>query len=66
LGGVLLRRAINGTLVYDGYLLPPYEIGALPKPPVKIRVKRGNIVDIERNATGIDLQEVLDSFNDEA
>jgi leucyl aminopeptidase (aminopeptidase T) len=59
-----LEETINGTIVYDGYLWPPDEIGALPKPPVKVTVKKGVIVDIEQNANGVVFKKWLDSFKD--
>jgi leucyl aminopeptidase (aminopeptidase T) len=59
-----LEETINGTIVYDGYLWPPDEIGPLPKPPVKITVKKGVIVDIEQNANGVVFKKWLEAFKD--
>ena len=59
-----IEETINGTIVYDGFLWPPDEIGALPKPHVKVEVKNGEIVDIEQNTNGMIFKKWLDSFND--
>ena len=64
IGWCPLEETINGTIVYDGFLWPPDAIGALPKPPVKIKVEKGVIVDVDKSTNGITFKKWLDSFKD--
>jgi len=65
IGWCPIEETINGTMVFDGMLWPPDDIGALPSPPVKVKVEKGVIVGIEGSYTGDVFKKWLDSFNDE-
>ena len=54
-------ESINGTIVFDGSLVPP-GIGVL-KEPVRLTVKKGEVVKIEGGKEAIDFEKWLKSFN---
>lgn len=59
-----VESTINGTLVFDGALWPPLELGRLSK-PVKLELKEGRIVKIEGDLEASLFENWLKSFNDE-
>jgi len=59
-----IESTINGTLVFDGALWPPAELGLLKK-PVKLELKEGRIVSIEGDLEARLFESWLKSFNDE-
>ncbi|MDH4208146.1 MAG: hypothetical protein OEV76_04660 [Anaerolineae bacterium] len=60
-----LADTFDGTLVFDGALWPPAELGLL-QGPVKLTIDRGRIVGIEGGAEARTFQRWLDSFGDSA
>jgi 2,5-dihydroxypyridine 5,6-dioxygenase len=58
-----LEDTINGTLVIDGSIWPPAELGLL-KAPVTLTVKEGKIKKIEGGAEARIFEKWLKSFND--
>jgi len=52
-------ESINGTLVFDGSLIPP--CGKLER-PVRLRIENGEIIDIEGDAEATQVANYLDSF----
>lgn len=58
-----IESTINGTLVFDGALWPPMELGLL-KNPIKLELKEGRIVKIEGNIEAKIFEEWLKSLND--
>ena len=58
-----LERTIEGTVVFDGSLWPPEELGLL-KQPIKLRIEGGEIKRIEGGAEAKRLESWLKSFND--
>ncbi|HHW02229.1 MAG TPA: hypothetical protein GXX35_05395 [Thermoanaerobacterales bacterium] len=59
-----VESTINGTLVFDGALWPPLELGLLKK-PVRLELKEGRIVKIEGDLEARLFENWLKSFNDE-
>jgi leucyl aminopeptidase (aminopeptidase T) len=58
-----IESTINGTLVFDGALWPPLELGKLNN-PVKLEIKEGRITKIEGGAEADIFADWLKSFND--
>lgn len=59
-----LEESIEGTLVYDGAIFPPENIGAL-RHPVAITFKEGRIVDVSGNGPEAKVfKDWLDGMND--
>ena len=54
-------ESINGTIVFDGSLVPPI-VGIL-KEPVRLTIKKGEIVKIEGGKEAIEYEKWLKSFN---
>lgn len=54
-------ETINGTIAFDGSIVPP--IG-LVKEPVKLHVEKGKIVKLEGGKDAVDYEAWLRSFND--
>jgi len=59
-----VEETINGTLVFDGGLFPPAEIGIM-KSPVKLTVEKGVVVKIEGGREATIFRKWLESWNDE-
>lgn len=58
-----VERTIEGTVVFDGSLWPPEDLGLL-KRPIKLRVEEGEIKDIEGGAEAERLRGWLEGFDD--
>jgi leucyl aminopeptidase (aminopeptidase T) len=59
-----IEETIEGTLVFDGGIFPPEEIGMLSK-PVFLELKKGTIIDIHGESEEAKMfKDWLDSFND--
>jgi leucyl aminopeptidase (aminopeptidase T) len=58
-----LEESINGTIVFDGSLWPPEEVGLL-KAPITLEVKKGEIRDIKGGSEAKIFERWLSSFND--
>lgn len=58
-----IESTINGTLVFDGALWPPLELGKLNN-PVKLEIKEGRIVKIEGDMEANIFKNWLKAFND--
>ncbi len=54
-------ESINGTIVFDGSIVPPI-IGIL-KEPVRLTIKKGDVVKIEGGKEAIEYEKWLKSFN---
>jgi 2,5-dihydroxypyridine 5,6-dioxygenase len=54
--------SINGTIVFDGSLVPPF-LGVLSQ-PVKLRIKKGTIVGFEGGKEAFEYEAWLKGFND--
>lgn len=59
-----VEETINGTLVFDGALWPPAEIGKLHE-PVKLTLENGVVTKIEGGAQAETFKAWLESYNDE-
>lgn len=59
-----IESTINGTLVFDGALWPPLELGLL-KEPVKLEIKNGRITKIDGGFEAKIFQNWLKGMNDE-
>jgi len=60
-----LEETINGTLVFDGAIFPPEEIGGPLKSSVVLHFKEGRVVGVEgEGAEARTFKSWLDSFND--
>ncbi|GHV62102.1 aminopeptidase [Spirochaetia bacterium] len=59
-----VEETIEGTLVFDGALWPPLEIGKL-KAPVKLEFKEGRVKDISGGADAAVFRAWIDGFGDE-
>lgn len=58
-----VESTINGTLVFDGSIWPPEDLGLL-KQPIKLRIEKGEIRNIEGGTEAERLESWLESFND--
>ncbi|MCG0274610.1 MAG: hypothetical protein L5655_00410 [Thermosediminibacteraceae bacterium] len=58
-----VESTINGTLVFDGALWPPMELGLL-KNPIKLEVREGRIVSIDGGVEAKIFENWLKSLND--
>ncbi|MGQ9478344.1 MAG: aminopeptidase [Candidatus Bipolaricaulia bacterium] len=58
-----VERTIEGTVVFDGSLWPPEDLGLL-KRPIRLSVKGGEIKDIEGGPEAERLRGWLEGFND--
>jgi len=58
-----IEETINGTLVFDGSVWPPGEVGVL-ETPIKMNVKEGTISDISGGGQAKTWEKWLSSFND--
>ncbi len=58
-----LADTFHGTLVFDGAIWPPAELGLL-RDPVEITIDKGRIVGIEGGAEARTFQRWLDAFDD--
>lgn len=58
-----VEETINGTLVFDGALWPPAEIGKLHE-PVKLTLENGVVTKIEGGAQAETFKAWLESYND--
>jgi leucyl aminopeptidase (aminopeptidase T) len=54
-------ESINGTIVFDGSLVPP--IAGILKEPVRLTIKKGGIVKIEGGKEATEYEKWLKSFN---
>lgn len=59
-----VEETINGTLVFDGALWPPLELGKL-NAPVEITLKEGRVVDVKGGTEAAVFSNWLDSFGDD-
>lgn len=59
-----IEESINGTLVFDGSVWPPRELGLL-KEPIELEVKDGKVVDIKGGEEASTFERWLRGFNDE-
>jgi len=59
-----VEETIDGTLVFDGGLFPPAEIGIM-KSPVRLTVEKGIVRHIEGGREAIVFKKWLESWNDE-
>jgi leucyl aminopeptidase (aminopeptidase T) len=57
-----IKRSINGILVFDGSVCPPFELGVL-RSPIFCKVKHGKIIDIFGNQEATIFKEWLKNFN---
>ncbi|MFZ5753636.1 MAG: aminopeptidase [Bacillota bacterium] len=58
-----IESTINGTLVFDGALFPPFELGIL-RNSVKLELREGRVVDIQGGVEAQIFANWLKSFND--
>jgi len=58
-----VEETINGTMVIDGSIWPPVELGLL-KTPIKLTIEKGRIVKIEGGVEAKILEKWLASFED--
>ena len=58
-----IEESTNGTLVFDGALWPPEEIGLLDA-PITLTIERGRIVEVEGGREARTFEKWLYSFND--
>jgi len=58
-----IENSINGTIVFDGSVWPPEELGLLKK-PIKLFIKNGTIINIEGDYEAKIFKAWLESFND--
>jgi 2,5-dihydroxypyridine 5,6-dioxygenase len=58
-----VEESTNGTIVFDGSIWPPDNLGLL-KEPVSLRVEKGKVTGFSENNEGIKFKKWLDSFND--
>ena len=58
-----IEESINGTIVLDGFLWPPSEIGVL-KSPVRLTIENGRIVGVEGGLEADVFRRWLSSFDD--
>ncbi len=58
-----VEKTINGTVVFDGSVWPPEDLGLL-KQPIKLTIKEGEIKEIEGGAEARKLKRWLESFKD--
>ena len=59
-----LEETINGTIVYDGSVNPPDELGLL-KEPVKLEVRNGKVTRVHGGSSAKIYEKWLRSFKDE-
>jgi leucyl aminopeptidase (aminopeptidase T) len=59
-----LEESINGTIVYDGSVNPPDELGLL-KEPLKLKVRSGRIISMEGGQSAKIYQKWLEGLKDE-
>ncbi len=55
--------SINGTIVFDGSVTPPF--GRIPTAPIRLTIKDSKIVQIEGDADADSFRKHLESFDDE-
>jgi leucyl aminopeptidase (aminopeptidase T) len=58
-----LERTINGTIVFDGSIWPPEDLGLL-KQPVRLEIKGGEIKEIKGGPEAKRFRSWLESFDD--
>ncbi|HDI02455.1 MAG TPA: aminopeptidase, partial [Ignisphaera sp.] len=58
-----IEEIINGTIVFDGSVWPPEELGLL-REPIKLYIEKGKIVSIEGGREAKIFEKWLKSFND--
>ncbi len=58
-----IEESINGTMVFDGAVWPPDELGLLHE-PIVMKVERGRVISIEGGKEAIIFKKWLESFND--
>jgi|UniRef100_A0A7V3KMV0 leucyl aminopeptidase (aminopeptidase T) len=61
IGLALNYESINGTIVFDGSLVPPI-VGIL-REPVRLTIKRGEIIKVDGGKEAIEYEKWLKSFN---
>lgn len=54
--------SINGKIVYDGCVTPPF--GRIPNTPIELTVKDSIIVDVQGGSEAREFKKYLESFND--
>lgn len=59
-----IESSINGTIVFDGSVNPPYELG-LVKEPIKLEVSKGQVVNISGGKEAEIYEKWLKSLNDD-
>jgi 2,5-dihydroxypyridine 5,6-dioxygenase len=57
-----IKKSINGTLVFDGSVCPPFELGVL-RSPILCKVRHGRIIDIVGDQEAKIFREWLKNFN---
>lgn len=62
-GFLTIQQSFEGTLVFDGCISPPEDIGVLHS-PVILHIERGVIDNIEGGPEAVRFKQWLDSFND--
>jgi len=60
-----IEESIEGTIVFDGSVWPPDEIGLIAD-PIRMKVQKGKVVSIDGGREARSLETWLDSFNDPA
>lgn len=59
-----MEETIDGIIAIDAFLWPPDEIGALPKNPIKLRVRKGLVEQIDGAIEAEIFRRWLSGFND--
>lgn len=62
IGWAPVFESINGVIVFDGSLVPPF-LGVLEQ-PVKLHIKKGKVVTVEGGKEAVEYEAWLKSFND--
>lgn len=59
-----IEESINGTIIFDGSIWPPHELGML-KEPITLKVEGGKIVEVSGGREAKTLERWLRDFDDE-
>lgn len=60
-----IEKSLKGTIVFDGAVWPPDELGRLAD-PIRLKVDRGRVISIDGGREARNLARWLDSFDDPA
>jgi len=60
-----IEKSLKGTIVFDGSVWPPDELGRLAN-PIRLKVDRGRVISIDGGREARNLARWLDSFDDPA